>query len=82
VQPWSSEPYTQLALLESNRGDLSQALAYLREARAHDRDDWRLWVIEATLLARTGDGLAAQAAFRRAQSLSPVPLASVQVEQR
>ena len=27
VQPWSAEPYTQLALLEEQRGDFQQALA-------------------------------------------------------
>ena len=75
VQPWSSEPYTQLALLEEQRGDTSQALAYLRQAKERDSEDWRLSVIEASLLERRGDGAAAQTAIRRAQSLSPLPLA-------
>jgi hypothetical protein len=81
VQPWSSEPYTQLALLESERGDLGRALSYLRGARARDPDDWRLWLIEASLLSRTGDGPAAHDAFTRAESLSPVPLESVLAQQ-
>jgi hypothetical protein len=77
VQPWASEPYTQLAQLEAQRGDLTQALADLRQAEDRDSDDWRLPLIEANLLQRRGDGAAAQAAFRRAESLSPLPLVSV-----
>jgi hypothetical protein len=74
VQPWSSEPYTQLALLESDMGDLPQALAYLRQAEARDPEDWRLFLIEATLLQRSGSGTEARAAYIRAESLSPLPL--------
>jgi hypothetical protein len=74
VQPWSSEPYTQLALLESQNGNVPQALAYLRQAQERDADDWRLLVIEARLLQGRGDGAAAQSVLRRAQSLSPVSL--------
>src|SRR4030095_13719430 len=81
VQPWSSEPYTQLALLESERGDPGRALTYLRGARARDPDDWRLWLSEASLLNRTGDGPAARDAYTRAESLSPVPLESVLAQQ-
>jgi Flp pilus assembly protein TadD len=74
VQPWASEPYTQLALLESQNGNVPQALAYLRQAQNRDAGDWRLLVIEATLLQRRGDGAAAQSVYRRAQRLSPVSL--------
>jgi hypothetical protein len=77
VQPWSSEPYTQLAQLEAQRGDISQALVDLRQAEDRDSEDWRLPLIEASLQQRRGDGAAAQAAFRRAESLSPLPLVSV-----
>ena len=81
VLPWSSEPYTQLALLESYRGDLSQSRSYLRQALDRDPEDWRLWLIEASLQRRTGDAAASQAAYARAVSLSPVPLTSVLAEQ-
>jgi hypothetical protein len=76
VQPWSSEPYTQLAQLEADRGDLSQALAELRQAEERDSEDWRLPLIEASLLRKRGDGAASRTAFARAQSLSPLPLAT------
>ncbi len=74
VQPWSSEPYTQLALLEADRGNVSQALAYLKQAEARDSEDWRLSLIEANLLLTRGDRAGAHTAIARAQSLSPVPL--------
>jgi hypothetical protein len=74
VQPWSSEPYTQLALLEEQRGDIPAALAALRQAEDRDSEDWRLLLIEASLLRKSGDGAAAEIAFSRAQSLSPVSL--------
>ena len=72
VQPWSAEPYTQLALLEEQRGDLTQALSYLREAEERDSEDWRLPLIEARLLKERGDGAAALVAFQRARDLSPL----------
>jgi O-Antigen ligase len=74
VQPWSSEPYTQLALLEEQRGDLPAAIAALRQAEDRDSEDWRLLLIEASLLRKSGDGAAAEIAYNRAQSLSPVSL--------
>ena len=76
VQPWSSEPYTQLALLEEEHGDLPQALSYLKQAEERDSDDWRLLLIEARLQARSGDIPAAATDLRRAQSLSPISIAS------
>lgn len=72
VQPWSAEPYTQLALLDEERGDIAGALGYLRLAEQRDSEDWRLPLIEARLQSRRGDGPAARLARERAQSLSPL----------
>jgi tetratricopeptide (TPR) repeat protein len=69
--PWSAEPYTQLALLEEQRGDFQQALSYLSSAEARDSDDWRLALIEARLQAERGNGPAAGMALDRAHRLSP-----------
>jgi Flp pilus assembly protein TadD len=77
IQPWSAEPYTQLALLEQARGDLPAAFGYLRQAEARDSEDWRLVVIEATLQRQRGDSGAAAEAIQRAQSLSPFSLVSL-----
>jgi O-Antigen ligase len=72
VQPWSAEPFTQLALLEEQRGDVDQALADLREAEERDSEDWRLPLIEARLQMTRGDQSAARMALERARQLSPM----------
>jgi hypothetical protein len=72
VQPWSAEPYTQLALLDEERGDIDGALANLQNAEQRDSEDWRLPLIEARLQARRGNGPAARMAMQRARSLSPL----------
>jgi hypothetical protein len=71
VMPWSAEPYTQLALLEEQRGSMDQALSYLNKAQERDTDDWRLALIESRLQSERGDGAAAGTAFGRAHDLSP-----------
>jgi hypothetical protein len=72
VQPWSAEPYTQLALLEEQRGDTEQALVELKKAEARDSEDWRLPLIEARLQQTRGDESAARTALERARQLSPM----------
>jgi O-Antigen ligase len=72
VEPWSAEPYTQLALLEEQRGDVARALVYLRRAEARDSEDWRLPLIEARLQATRGDQSAVRIALDRAHQLSPM----------
>ena len=71
VQPWSAGAYTQLALLEEERGDYDQAVSYLKQAEERDANDWRLALIEARLQARRGDDTAARVAYVRARQLSP-----------
>jgi O-Antigen ligase len=71
VLPWSAEPYTQLALLEEERGDITGALTYLRRAEERDSQDWRLALIEARLQATRGNMAEARMALERARSLSP-----------
>jgi O-antigen ligase/polysaccharide polymerase Wzy-like membrane protein len=77
VQPWSAEPYTQLALLEEQRGDFPAALSELRQAEDRDSEDWRLPLIEARLQVRRGDLAASTRAIKRAEGLSPLPLNSL-----
>jgi hypothetical protein len=71
VTPWSGEPLVQLALLDSDRGDIDQALSELKEAESRDSDDWRLALIEASLQTNRGDGEAARIALDRSKALSP-----------
>lgn len=72
VQPWSPEPYTQMALLEEARGDSVRALERLAQARERDSDDWRLALFEARLHRGLGDAGAAYSALQEARDLSPV----------
>ncbi|HEY1236930.1 MAG TPA: O-antigen ligase family protein [Solirubrobacterales bacterium] len=72
VTPWSAEPYTQLALLEEQQGNIDEALHNLREAEQRDSQDWRLLLIEARLQARRGDTQAVRSALERSQALSPM----------
>jgi hypothetical protein len=72
VQPWSSEPYTQLALLEEERGDTGHALEFLSEAQERDSLDWRLPLIEVRLHEERDDLSSARLALDRALELSPL----------
>ncbi len=72
VQPWSPEPYTQLALLEESRGDYEQAIVRVNQAEARDSEDWRLRVIEARLQVGRGDLPAAREALVEAGELNLV----------
>jgi O-antigen ligase len=42
--PWSSDPWQQLAVVRTARGDRAGALAAYREAVAKDPRDWQLWL--------------------------------------
>jgi hypothetical protein len=71
LEPWASEPYTQLALLAERRRDYPSALAYLKAAEARDSNDWRLFLIEARLQTQNGNRAAARMAFRRMRATNP-----------
>jgi hypothetical protein len=77
IQPWSAEPYTQLALLDQEQDDVPGALENIRLAQTRDSEDWRLPLIEVSLQRERGDLGAARAAYLRAKQLSPLPLTSV-----
>ena len=70
VQPWSPEPYTQLALLEEAHGDFDAALARLKQAEARDSEDWRLALIEARVQLERGDRHARREAIERTRTLN------------
>lgn len=72
VQPWSSEPYTELALLEEGRGNYEEALERLRQAETRDSEDWRLALVEARLQQGRGDRGATREALERADALNPL----------
>ena len=71
IQPWSGEPYMQLALLYGQNGDVPAGLRYLRQAEDRDHDDWRLALIESAFYSRSGNTEASTQAFNRANRWSP-----------
>ena len=77
IQPWSAEPYTQLALLEEDRGDFPAALSYLGQAQDRDSQDWRLYVIKAGLQQESGDPEGELVSLYQAEALSPFPVADL-----
>jgi O-antigen ligase/polysaccharide polymerase Wzy-like membrane protein len=71
IQPWSSAPYLQLALVRERSGDLTRAREAARDAVRHDSDDWRVWLVVTRLAVRDGDVAAARTALRQARRLNP-----------
>ncbi|HEX2088135.1 MAG TPA: O-antigen ligase family protein [Solirubrobacteraceae bacterium] len=71
LEPWAASPYTQLALLHEEAGDLETARARLADAIERDSRDWRLRLIAARLATKAGDVPAARAALAEARRLNP-----------
>jgi Tfp pilus assembly protein PilF len=71
VQPWSSAPLVQLALVDELDGRLAAARKHTLEALDHDRDDWRIWLIYTRVETKLGHIGVARAALRRAELLNP-----------
>jgi O-antigen ligase len=71
LEPWSSEPLTQLALVEEQAGHLQAARKWIGLATARNGDDWRLWLIAARIEVKQGDVGAAKASVARLQNLNP-----------
>ena len=71
LQPWAPEPWLQLALVEERAGNLPAAREQIEEAIERAPDDWSLWITASRIERQAGDREAAEAAYRRAQSLNP-----------
>jgi O-Antigen ligase len=71
LQPWASQPWLQLALLEELTGDLEAAQQALHEASVRAPEDWRLWLINTRFEVGMGDLEGAQESLARAQELNP-----------
>lgn len=71
IEPWSPDPYEQMALLHEHRGDLRAARGAIGRAIARDRSNWQLWLVRARL--ETESGLIQQAAssLAHAKRLNP-----------
>ena len=77
IEPWSSEPYLQLAQLYGDNGSIPEALRYLQQAQDRDASDWRLALLESTFLQRLGRQGSATQAYQRAERWSPFPVVSL-----
>jgi O-Antigen ligase len=71
IQPWSSEPQVQLALVQREAGDLEAAEVAANKAIARAPGDWRSWLVAAEVQAALGDRVAAEADLARANDLAP-----------
>jgi O-Antigen ligase len=72
LQPWAAAPYTQLALAESERGDLDQAREAIAAAIKRAPDDFSLYLVAARIEYRDGEPEAGDAAIDRARELAPL----------
>jgi hypothetical protein len=71
LQPWSSEPWVQIALLEELSGDLVGAQEALHTASVRAPKDWRIWLINARFEVGLGDIDGARESLGRARDLNP-----------
>lgn len=71
LQPWASSPYLQLALVQEQRQDLTDARKWIAEAIEHNPIDWRLWLVAARIETKADDIPAARRSLLRAQGLNP-----------
>jgi hypothetical protein len=71
IQPWSAEPYQQLALVEELRRNDAAALVWIRRALSRNDADWRLWLIKTRLQLALGHTRAARTSLARLRALYP-----------
>ena len=71
LEPWAARPYLQLALVEEQAQALPEAERRIRQAIAHDRTDWRLWVIAARIQTKRGEIASARRSLAHARELNP-----------
>ena len=71
IEPWSSRPYQQLALLQDQAGRYRSARRWIRMAIARDRSDWQLWLIKSRIETELGAIPAATSSIRRIKVLNP-----------
>jgi O-Antigen ligase len=71
LQPWSSEPRLQLALVQEQAADLGAAAATAREAADRAADDWSIWLVRARIATREGHVREAERYLAEARRLNP-----------
>jgi hypothetical protein len=71
LEPWSTAPLQQLALLAESRGNLVEAQRWADAARRTNADDWQVRLLAARIETRRGAIRAARADLRAARRLNP-----------
>ncbi len=71
IQPWSSIPYQQLAVIEEAAGNLQAARVWIHRAIDRNPDDSALWVTAARIEAEQGAIAAARRSLAKARELNP-----------
>jgi tetratricopeptide (TPR) repeat protein len=71
IQPWSSAPYQQIALLNEEAGNYKSAASWIRRALRRDVSDWRLWLARTRIEAEAGNVAAARRSVRMCRKLNP-----------
>jgi hypothetical protein len=71
LEPWSSPPYLQIALVQEQMGRLRVAHRAIEQALDRSRNDWQLWLVDARLETKLGRLGEARNSLRRAVSLNP-----------
>ena len=71
IEPWAASPYLQLALLEEQVGRLRAAKRRIAQAIDRDRNDWRLWLVQARIEFKLGHVRAARESLDRTRALNP-----------
>ena len=72
IEPWSPDPYEQVALLQEQIENLGSARAAIRDAIARDDSAWQLWLVRARLETESGEIRQATASLARAEQLNPI----------
>jgi tetratricopeptide (TPR) repeat protein len=71
LQPWASQPWLQLALLEELSGDLEAAQEALHNASVRAPEDWRIWLVNTRFEVGLGDLEGARESLAKAEELNP-----------
>jgi O-antigen ligase len=71
IEPWSAEPYLQVALVAEEENALGAANLWIRRAIKRDPSDWRLWLTQARLQTKVGNIRAGKRSLERARILNP-----------
>jgi O-Antigen ligase len=71
IQPWSSAPYLQLALVTEQAGRLRTGERWIVDAVRHSPENWQLWFTRARIETELGRIAAAKQSLARARQLNP-----------